>query len=104
MYGVGGVVGSVIGGILTENGQIALCFYTLATLGGCIAVIGCLMNSNMDASAAEVINMSLWTRIKHNYQEIKTGLKVREFSRSLIYVCLMGAVVPSYTDYYYYYM
>ena len=67
MYGVGGIVGSIVGGILTQNGQTALCFYIIATVGICIALIGCLMNNKMDESATEVINMSLWTRIKYNY-------------------------------------
>ena len=48
--------------------------------------------------------MTLCERIKYNYNEVKNGLKVREFYQSLIYFIILGGVVPSFTDYFYYYL
>ena len=62
------------------------------------------MGKNLDASAEEVINMSLCERIKHNYREIKNGFKIREFHRAVLYFLILGALVPSFTDYFYYYL
>ena len=62
------------------------------------------MGRNLDKSAEEVINMTLCARIKHNYIEIKKGFKIREFHRAVIFFLLLGALVPSFTDFFYYYL
>ena len=35
---------------------------------------------------------------------MKTGFKIKEFNRSMLYFILLGALVPSFADYYYYYL
>ena len=67
MYGVGGIVGAVIGGILTQSDQLPLIFFSIATVGASLSVVGCLMDKKMDESAQGVINMTLSERIKYNY-------------------------------------
>ena len=51
MYGVGGIVGAIFGGILTEGGHLNLIFYSIAAVGGILSIVGCLMDKKMDESA-----------------------------------------------------
>ena len=48
--------------------------------------------------------MSLGERIKVNFVEIKKGFQIREFHRAVYYFMLLGALVPSFADYFYYYL
>ena len=103
MYGVGGVTGALVGGYTTEYGHNELVFYGLAFIGFCIACTGCLMSRALEASAANIINMTLCERVKVNFIEIKKGFKIREYHRAVFYFILLGALVPSFLDYFYYY-
>ena len=47
--------------------------------------------------------MSLCNRISTNFSEIKTGFKVRELRRSVIFFILLGCLVPTFQDFFYYY-
>ena len=47
--------------------------------------------------------MSLCKRSKLNLKEIWQGFKIRELYRSVIFFLLLGAVIPSFTDFFYYY-
>ena len=104
MYGVGGVVGSGAGGLATQYGYSEYVFYSLGAIGLIVALTGFLMSSRLEASAEFIVNMTLCERIKLNFREIKKGFKVREFHRAVIFFMLLGALVPSFTDYFYYYL
>lgn len=47
--------------------------------------------------------MGLRQRVSQNYADIKTGFKVRELWRSFIFFFLLGCLVPSFGDFFYYY-
>ena len=44
MYGVGGVVGSYVGGVATEAGRTDIVFLIIAGVGFCIACTGITMS------------------------------------------------------------
>ena len=48
--------------------------------------------------------MSLKDRIKSNFRDIKTGFKIKEFHRAILFFVILGTLVPSFTDYFYYYI
>ena len=48
--------------------------------------------------------MSLIDRIKSNFRDIKTGFKIKAFHRALLFFVILGTLVPSFTDYFYYYL
>jgi len=61
------------------------------------------MNKELEESEFKLVNMSLWNRVKSNFGDIKQGFKVRELYMTLLFFLIMGSVIPSYTDYFYYY-
>jgi hypothetical protein len=50
-----------------------------------------------------VITLSLCQRIKFTFVCIKDGLKIRELHRSVIFFFLIGIIVPSFSEYLYFY-
>ena len=104
MYGIGGVVGSFVGGVVTEAGRPDIAFVIVAAVGFCIACTGLTMSKALEANAESIIGMTLMERVKLNFTEIKKGFKIREFHRALYFFILLGALVPSFADYFYYYM
>lgn len=104
MYGVGGVAGSLFVGYTTQNDCNELTFIALAALGMLLAIVGCTMSMNLESAAEQIINMSLKDRIKSNFRDIKTGFKIKEFHRAILFFVILGTLVPSFTDYFYYYI
>ena len=41
--------------------------------------------------------------MRQNFSDIKTGFKVRELWRSFLFFFLLGCLVPSFSDFFYYY-
>ena len=103
MVGIGGVVGGILGGELVEIGQSMIVFYILAGVGLAISVSGCMMSRKIEKSSDKVINMGLCQRTKMNLVEIKKGFQIRELYKSVVFFILLGAVIPSFADYMYYY-
>ena len=47
--------------------------------------------------------MTLGPRVKQNFADIKTGFKVSELWRSVLFFLLLGCLVPSFGEFFYYY-
>ena len=103
LVGIGGVLGGVVGGELTYLGELDYVFYLMGILGFMVALSGCMMNSNLEQGSEKVINMSLCERTKVNLVDIKNGFQIRELYRSVFFFLLLGAVIPSFSDFFYYY-
>ena len=78
-------------------------FYIYGFLGFMIAISGFYMSSAIEEEHQSVINLTIGHRIKQNYADIKTGFRVRELWRSSIFFFLLGCLVPSFADFFYYY-
>ena len=50
-----------------------------------------------------VINMHFKERVVQNFSDIRTGFKVKELWRSFLFFFLLGCLVPSFGDFFYYY-
>ena len=72
-------------------------------MGFLIMVSGYLMNSDIEAEQISIIQMSLGQRVKQNFSDIKTGFKVKELWRSFLFFFLLGCLVPTFQDFFYYY-
>ena len=73
LVGLGGFIGGIIGGWLTDLGDTDIVFFTMGILGFLVALSGCLMNSNLEKGSEKIIDMSLCQRTKLNLIEIKNG-------------------------------
>lgn len=73
-----------------------LIFYIFGFLGFLIAISGFLMSKDIEADQMGVIEMSLGSRVKKNFADIKTGFKVKELWRSFIFFFLLGCLVPTF--------
>jgi len=104
MYGVGGVVGAFTGGMATQYDHPMLVFWIIGGVGVCISLVSLSMSKNLESNAESIINMTFKERIKNNWREIKKGFKIREYHRALYFFIILGAVVPSFSEYFYYYM
>ena len=47
--------------------------------------------------------MSFSNRVKQNFHDIRTGFKVRELWNSFLFFFLLGCLVPSFGEFFYYY-
>jgi len=103
MLGLGGVLGSVIGGVMTEYAEARYCFYFTSVLGLLVSIQAFLMSKSMEIADQNVITLSLKQRIKFTFVCIKDGLKIREMYRSVIFFFLIGIIVPSFSEYLYFY-
>jgi len=75
----------------------------MGVLGFLVALSGCMMNSKLEQGSEKIISMGLWQRTKVNLVEIKNGFQIRELYRSVLFFLLLGAVIPSFSDFFYYY-
>ena len=96
MLGLGGIIGGVSGGLITQFTDTHYVFYIFGIMGFLIMVAACLMDSAIEAEQLGVINMSLCNRVSTNFSDIKTGFKVRELTRSVIFFLLLGCLVPTF--------
>ena len=94
MYGIGGIAGSMFAGYTTQNDCNELTFIALATVGLLIAIVGCTMSMSLESSSEFIINMTLMDRIRQNFRDIKTGFKIKEFHRAILFFVILGILVP----------
>ena len=94
MYGLGGIVGSLLGGYLTENEQERWCFALRAFLGFTISGVAMMIDKSLENDPSELINASVMARTKSNMKDICHGLKEPALYRSIIFFIILGAVIP----------
>lgn len=80
------------------------CFGFIALWGPFIAYIGYKLDPKLDNESDDVNIRSFFEELRHNYNAVKGALKVPAQYKILIYYMLLGFTVPSYVDYYYFYV
>jgi len=103
MLGIGGIIGGITGGLFTQYLDTHYCFYIFGLMGFFIMLSAIAMPDSIEAEQLAVINMSLCNRVSTNFNEIKTGFKVRELRRAVVFFILLGCLVPTFGDFFYYY-
>lgn len=96
MLGLGGIFGGILGGVITMYYDTLLIFYIFGLLGFLIMISGLAMSKEIEAEQMSVIEMSLSSRVKQNFADIKTGFKVKELWRSFLFFFLLGCLVPTF--------
>ena len=103
-YGIGGALFGILGGFFLESLSASFVFYMVAGLGLLITINGLFIPMVLEEGAKEIINMGFWQRTKTNAKEIWYGLKIRPLYRCIIFFFIFSGVIPSYSDYFYYYL
>ena len=78
LVGLGGVIGGLLGGYLTQYELTDVVFYIIACFGLLVAFTACMMNSKIEASSDRIINMSLCQRTRSNFKDLYKGFKIKE--------------------------
>lgn len=103
MVGIGGILGSLAGGYLTEYEATRWCFAIYAVVGFLIGLSSWIMDKSCEQENEELIGASLKERSKQNMKGVWQGLKCPELHRSILYFLIMGFLIPNFTDFLYYY-
>ena len=103
MVGLGGIIGSLAGGYLTEADLERWCFFARGMVGLMIALIAMTMPKSIEQDSAERINATMWERTKANARDCWEGFKTVELRKTILYFMLLGACVPNFADFLYYY-
>jgi MFS family permease len=103
MFGVGGVVGSLIGGAINNSFNPYWTFYIIAAVGLIISALGLTMDAKLEIVKADIMRMGFTQRSTTVFREIWRGLQLQELHRAAFFFLLAGFVVPSFGDYVYYF-
>jgi MFS family permease len=74
MFGLGGVVGSLVGGAITLSFDPCYSFYFVAFVGMIISTLGLCMDSSLESGNANIINMGFAQRSSKVFAELCKGL------------------------------
>ena len=70
MVGIGGILGSLFGGYLTNKEADHWCFAIRSLVGLAISLTACTMNKSVEKDPFELINVSVSARSKSNLKDI----------------------------------
>lgn len=105
MFGVGGTLFGTLGGFLLQHTSANVIFFVTAVLGLILGISGFALDSKLEHSSHEIIQMSLCSRIQMNMSQIREGFTIRELRNTILFMFFFASVVPNFGDYmYYFYM
>jgi hypothetical protein len=103
MYGVGGVSGAFMGGLINDNYDPFYSFYVVAIFGLFICGLGITMDTNIEGENIDMLELSFYSRSFVILKQVWRGMQLQELNRAVFYFVLMGCIVPSFGDCVYYY-
>jgi len=103
MVGIGGIVGSLAGGYLTEYDLPYWSFLISSMLGFLISFSGFLISKELENDGEDLINMNTGSRAITNLKNVWEGFKLPELWRSILFFVIMGSTIPSFGTFLYYY-
>jgi Na+/melibiose symporter-like transporter len=103
MVGIGGVVGSLAGGYLTQYDLPYWSFFITSMLGFLISLSGFLMSKELENDGEELVEMNTGSRAMLNIKNVWQGFKLPELWRSILFFVIMGSFIPSFSTFLYYY-
>ena len=68
-------------------------------LGISLFVSSLFLSMDLEKANEKILTAGFCERIKMNYREVCTGLRVKGVLRLLLFLCLAGSIVPNYDDY-----
>jgi len=110
-YGVGGIVGCILAGYFLSgndadgnpNGNPYACYQVMAVVAFLIAISGLFIDKRLEGNQAEMVKMGVCERTRYVFGQVGEGMKLKELYSAVIYQSILGAVVPWFGTYLYYY-
>ena len=75
----------------------------MAFFGGSVGISGFFIDKSLEDNAQDLVQMSLWQRTKYVFREVGFGLSLKELYSAVIFQTILGATVPNFSAYLYYY-
>lgn len=99
--GVGGVIGCMAGGYLTQYSHPKYTFLIVSGMGLIIALIGTALTKEAEQNEVEderqeANNGSFWTNLKENFHQIGLALRMPEIYCVICFFVLNGLFSPSF--------
>jgi MFS family permease len=101
--GIGGITGAIISSYMTEHYHPKWCILIYSILGFFIAYSGIKLNPEIDREGLESMN-GFVIDLKRSGKEIYEIRRIPEIYLVLLYIILRGMLVPSFGDFWYYYV
>jgi MFS family permease len=110
-YGLGGMMGCLISGYFltgedangTPTGNPYICFYIMVFFSAAVGISGLFIDKSLEDNQQDMVQMKFLQRSKFVLSEVGQGLKLKELYSSLMYQTILGAIIPSFGAYVYYY-
>ena len=104
----GGLIGSIVAAVLTENYEPRYCFLFSSIMGLVIMVIAFQLDVKLETQGLEAqisgTGGGFWNDFKRNCREIVEAFQIREFYSLVLYLIVGGLLVPSFSSFGYYFM
>jgi hypothetical protein len=75
----------------------------MAFFGASVGISGLFIDPSLEDNSADLVAMSLGNRTKYVFKEVATGLKLKELYTAVIFQSILGATVPNFSSFLYYY-
>ena len=100
---IGGVIGSLCGGYITEYIDPRWAYAVMAVFGFAVMTAGILMDSHLEQDSNALINASLKERSLENLRNVWKGVKLKQLWQTMLFFVILGATLPSSDTFLYYY-
>jgi len=105
-FSIGGLLGSFMAAILTQNFEPKYCFLYSSFMGFVIAAVALRLNIQIEKEGLteEDENSSFYRDVRRNISEVRQACQLKEYYRVILYLVISALTVPSFSSFGYYFM
>jgi MFS-type transporter involved in bile tolerance (Atg22 family) len=101
--GTGGMVGSLLGGYMTEYYHPKYSFLAYSLLGFIVMILGINLDKSAEQDGEEPSTGSFWTELKSSLTQIKLALQMPEIYRTILFFILCAIFSPGFSEFMYFF-
>ena len=75
----------------------------MAVFCATVGISGLFIDKSNEDNSADLVSMSLCNRTKFVFKKVGTGLKLKELYTAVILETILGAMVPNFSSFLFYY-
>lgn len=104
-FSIGGLLGSTVAAVLTQNYEPKYCFLYSSVMGFVIAAVALRLNIEIEKEGlSEEDGRSFCQDLKRNLSEIRQACQLKEYHRVILFLIIGAVTVPSFGSFGYYFM